>query len=219
MSNLKKMVTKVKENSQSAIAITDHGNMYGAIDFYKLAKEKEIKPIIGLEAYVAKEDSYKKTPDEKSPYHLTLLAENHTGYQNLMKLVTHSNLNGFYYKPRIDKNILEKNSEGIIVLSGCPSSELSRAIINDDHKKTKNTYGWFHEVFKDNFYLEIMEHIGVPNQQKINEELIRINKASNIPYVITNDNHYVNQEDHKAHELLMCLQTCLLYTSPSPRDS
>ena len=207
MSNLKKMVTKVKENSQSAIAITDHGNMYGAIDFYKLAKEKEIKPIIGLEAYVAKEDSYKKTSDEKSPYHLTLLAENHTGYQNLMKLVTHSNLNGFYYKPRIDKNILEKNSEGIIVLSGCPSSELSRAIINEDHKKTKNTYGWFHEVFKDNFYLEIMEHIGVPNQQKINEELIRINKANNIPYVITNDNHYVNQEDHKAHELLMCLQT------------
>ena len=207
MSNLSKMVTKVKENSQSAIAITDHGNMYGAVEFYKLAKQNDINPIIGLEAYVAKEDSLKKTTDEKSPYHLTLLSQNHTGYQNLMKLVTHSNLNGFYYKPRIDKKILEENSQGIIALSGCPSSELSRSIIIDDEKKTKETYGWFKEVFKDNFYLEIMEHVGVPNQKKINEELLRIHKANNIPYVITNDNHYVNQEDHSAHELLMCLQT------------
>ena len=124
-----------------------------------------------------------------------------------MKLVTHSNLNGFYYKPRIDKKILEENSQGIIALSGCPSSELSRSIIIDDQKKTKETYGWFKEVFKDNFYLEIMEHVGVPHQKKINEELLRIHKANNIPYVITNDNHYVNQEDHSAHELLMCLQT------------
>ena len=201
------MVTKVKENSQSAIAITDHGNMYGAVEFYKLAKQNDINPIIGLEAYVAKEDSLKKTTDEKSPYHLTLLSQNHTGYQNLMKLVTHSNLNGFYYKPRIDKKILEENSQGIIALSGCPSSELSRSIIIDDEKKTKETYGWFKEVFKDNFYLEIMEHVGVPHQKKINEELLRIHKANNIPYVITNDNHYVNQEDHSAHELLMCLQT------------
>jgi len=201
------MVTKVKENSQSAIAITDHGNMYGAVEFYKLAKQNDINPIIGLEAYVAKEDSLKKTTDEKSPYHLTLLSQNHTGYQNLMKLVTHSNLNGFYYKPRIDKKILEENSQGIIALSGCPSSELSRSIIIDDEKKTKETYGWFKEVFKDNFYLEIMEHVGVPHQKKINEELVRIHKANNIPYVITNDNHYVNQEDHSAHELLMCLQT------------
>ena len=207
MSNLSKMVTKVKENSQSAIAITDHGNMYGAVEFYKLAKQNDINPIIGLEAYVAKEDSLKKTTDEKSPYHLTLLSQNHTGYQNLMKLVTHSNLNGFYYKPRIDKKILEENSQGIIALSGCPSSELSRSIIIDDQKKTKETYGWFKEVFKDNFYLEIMEHVGVPHQKKINEELLRIHKANNIPYVITNDNHYVNQEDHSAHELLMCLQT------------
>ena len=207
MSNLSKMVTKVKENSQSAIAITDHGNMYGAVEFYKLAKQNDINPIIGLEAYVAKEDSLKKTTDEKSPYHLTLLSQNHTGYQNLMKLVTHSNLNGFYYKPRIDKKILEENSQGIIALSGCPSSELSRSIIIDDEKKTKETYGWFKEVFKDNFYLEIMEHVGVPHQKKINEELLRIHKANNIPYVITNDNHYVNQEDHSAHELLICLQT------------
>ena len=207
MSNLSKMVTKVKENSQSAIAITDHGNMYGAVEFYKLAKQNDINPIIGLEAYVAKEDSLKKTTNEKSPYHLTLLSQNHTGYQNLMKLVTHSNLNGFYYKPRIDKKILEENSQGIIALSGCPSSELSRSIIIDDEKKTKETYGWFKEVFKDNFYLEIMEHVGVPHQKKINEELLRIHKANNIPYVITNDNHYVNQEDHSAHELLMCLQT------------
>ena len=129
MSNLEKMVAKVKSNNQPGIAITDHGNMYGAIEFYKLAKKYEVKPIIGLEAYCAIEDSLKKTNEEKSPYHLTLLAENETGYRNLMKLTTHANLNGFYYKPRIDKNILEKNNEGIIVLSGCPSSELSRSFI------------------------------------------------------------------------------------------
>ena len=207
MSNLTKMVAKVKENNQSAIAITDHGNMYGSVEFYKVAKKNNINPILGLEAYVAKEDSYKKDSSEKSPYHLTLLSQNIKGYQNLMKLVTHSNLNGFYYKPRIDKKILEENSEGIIALSGCPSSELSRAIISENDNKVKETYGWFNEVFKENFYLEIMEHKGVPNQEKINKELLRINSQDNIPIVITNDNHYVNKNDHLAHELLMCLQT------------
>ena len=207
MSNLNKMVAKVKDNKQPAIAITDHGNMYGAVEFYKIAKKNEVNPIIGLEAYMAKEDSYKKTNAEKSPYHLTLLAQNIKGYQNLMKLVTHSNLNGFYYKPRIDKKILEENSEGIIALSGCPSSELSRAIISGDEKKVKETHGWFKEVFNENFYLEIMEHKGVPNQEIINKELLNINSKNNLPIVITNDNHYVNKNDHLAHELLMCLQT------------
>ena len=207
MSNLEKMVAKVKSNNQPGIAITDHGNMYGAVEFYKLAKKYEVKPIIGLEAYCAIEDSLKKTNEEKSPYHLTLLAENETGYRNLMKLTTHANLNGFYYKPRIDKNILEKNNEGIIVLSGCPSSELSRSIISTNEEKIKQTYGWFSDVFKDRFYLEIMDHIGVPHQKEINKKLMEISKNNNLPIVITNDNHYVDKHDHEAHELLMCLQT------------
>ena len=207
MSNLEKMVAKVKSNNQPGIAITDHGNMYGAVEFYKLAKKYEVKPIIGLEAYCAIEDSLKKTNEEKSPYHLTLLAENVTGYRNLMKLTTHANLNGFYYKPRIDKNILEKNNEGIIVLSGCPSSELSRSIISTNEEKIKQTYGWFSDVFRDRFYLEIMDHIGVPHQKEINKKLIEISKNNNLPIVITNDNHYVDKHDHEAHELLMCLQT------------
>tara|TARA_Y100001970_G_scaffold44984_1_gene56363 strand:- start:18071 stop:21568 length:3498 start_codon:yes stop_codon:yes gene_type:complete len=207
MSNLEKMVAKVKANNQPGIAITDHGNMYGAVEFYKLAKKYEVKPIIGLEAYCAIEDSLKKTNEEKSPYHLTLLAENEKGYKNLMKLTTHANLNGFYYKPRIDKNILEKNNEGIIVLSGCPSSELSRSIISTNEEKIKETYGWFSEVFRDRFYLEIMDHIGVPHQKEINKKLLEISKNNNLPIVITNDNHYVEKHDHEAHELLMCLQT------------
>ncbi|MFL2652876.1 MAG: DNA polymerase III subunit alpha [Dehalococcoidia bacterium] len=207
MSNLEKMVARVKANNQPAIAITDHGNMYGAVEFYKYSKKYDIKPIIGLEAYCAIEDSLKKNNEEKSPYHLTLLSENETGYQNLMKMVTHSNLNGFYYKPRIDKKILEKYNEGIIVLSGCPSSELSRSIVSNDQEKIKNTYGWFSDVFKDRFYLEIMDHIGVPNQKIINQQLLEISKNNNLPLVITNDNHYVEKHDHAAHELLMCLQT------------
>ena len=201
------MVLKVKDNDQPAIAITDHGNMYGAIELYKIAKQYQVKPIIGLEAYCAIEDSYKKNNDEKSPYHLTLLSQNATGYQNLMKLVTHSNLNGFYYKPRIDKKVLEKHSEGLIVLSGCPSSELSRAIVSENEDKIKETYGWFKEVFEDRFFLEIMEHVGVPNQKKINQQLLEISKKNNLPIVITNDNHYVEKTDHSSHELLMCLQT------------
>ncbi|MEC7837211.1 MAG: DNA polymerase III subunit alpha [Chloroflexota bacterium] len=207
MSNLEKMVARVKANNQPAIAITDHGNMYGAVEFYKLSKKYDVKPIIGLEAYCAIEDSLKKNNEEKSPYHLTLLAENQTGYQNLMKMVTHANLNGFYYKPRIDKRILEENNEGIIVLSGCPSSELSKSIVSNDEEKIKNTFGWFSEVFQNRYYLEIMDHIGVPNQKAINNKLFEISKDNNFPLVITNDNHYVEKEDYSAHELLMCLQT------------
>lgn len=207
MSNLEKMVARVKANNQPAIAITDHGNMYGAVEFYKLSKKYDVKPIIGLEAYCAIEDSLKKNNEEKSPYHLTLLAENETGYQNLMKMVTHANLNGFYYKPRIDKRILEENNEGIIVLSGCPSSELSKSIVSNDEEKIKNTFGWFSEVFQNRYYLEIMDHIGVPNQKAINNKLFEISKDNNFPLVITNDNHYVEKEDYSAHELLMCLQT------------
>ena len=207
MSNLEKMVARVKANNQPAIAITDHGNMYGAVEFYKLSKKYDVKPIIGLEAYCAIEDSLKKNNEEKSPHHLTLLAENQTGYQNLMKMVTHANLNGFYYKPRIDKRILEENNEGIIVLSGCPSSELSKSIVSNDEEKIKNTFGWFSEVFQNRYYLEIMDHIGVPNQKTINNKLFEISKDNNFPLVITNDNHYVEKEDYSAHELLMCLQT------------
>jgi len=207
MSNLEKMVARVKANNQPAIAITDHGNMYGAVEFYKLSKKYDVKPIIGLEAYCAIEDSLKKNNEEKSPHHLTLLAENQTGYQNLMKMVTHANLNGFYYKPRIDKRILEENNEGIIVLSGCPSSELSKSIVSNDEEKIKNTFGWFSEVFQNRYYLEIMDHIGVPNQKAINNKLFEISKDNNFPLVITNDNHYVEKEDYSAHELLMCLQT------------
>ena len=207
MSNLDKMVKKVKENNQEAIAITDHGNMYGAIDFYKTSNKYAIKPIIGLEAYVAPVDSLSKNPNEKTPYHITLLSQNETGYKNLMKLVTHSNINGFYYKPRIDRKVLEQYNEGLIVLSGCPSSELSKAIIDEDKKKISDTLGWYNEIFKDRYFLEIMKHDGVPNQEKIIKKLLEIHNNSNLKFVITNDNHYVDQTDSSYHEILTCLQT------------
>ena len=207
MSNLDKMANKVKENNQKAIAITDHGNMYGAIDFYKTNNKYGIKPIIGLEAYVAPVDSLSKHSNEKTPYHITLLSQNETGYENLMKLVTHSNINGFYYKPRIDRKVLEQYNEGLIVLSGCPSSELSKAIIVEDKKKISDTLGWYSEVFKDRYFLEIMKHDGVPNQEKIIKNLLEIHNNNNLKIVITNDNHYVDQTDSTSHEILTCLQT------------
>ena len=165
---------KVKELNQPAAAITDHGNLYGAMEFVQKANDYGIKPIIGYEAYITPGSRFDRPDRENNKrYHLTLLAENNIGYQNLVELVSKAYTEGYYYKPRIDKNILEKNNEGIIVLSGCPSSELSRSIISTNEEKIKQTYGWFSDVFRDRFYLEIMDHIGVPHQKEINKKLMK----------------------------------------------
>ena len=184
-----------------AIALTDHGNMYGAIDFYNACKTKNIKPIIGCEFYIAPKSRFDKDPSY-SYDHLTVIAKNNLGYSNLIKLVSKGNLEGFYYRPRIDKEILKEHSEGLIVLSGCPSAELFKKIVSGDEKSIMDTIDWYKEVFGDDYYLEIMRHEHVDNQEKVNQWIINNYKQLNVKIVATNDNHYETKNDYEKEILL-----------------
>lgn len=184
-----------------AIALTDHGNMYGAIDFYNACKTKNIKPIIGCEFYIAPKSRFDKDPSY-SYDHLTVIAKNNLGYSNLIKLVSKGNLEGFYYRPRIDKEILKEHSEGLIVLSGCPSAELFKKIVSGDEKSIMDTIDWYKEVFGDDYYLEIMRHEHVDNQEKVNQWIINNYKQLNVKIVATNDNHYETKDDYEKEILL-----------------
>jgi DNA polymerase III subunit alpha len=201
------MVNRAVELDQPAIALTDHGNLHGAIDIYQSAKKAGIKPIIGAEGYVADGARDERNPQKRSPFHMTLLAQNRVGYQNLMKLVTASHIEGFYYRPRMDREILEKYSEGLIVLSGCPSGELARYIKNGDMDAAHETLEWYGNVFQDRYYLEMMMHEHVPDQAEINEALIQLSSQTGLPMVVTNDSHYVRREDSEAQDILTCIQT------------
>ena len=191
----------------NSLAITDHGGLYGAVDFYKFSKEANIKPIIGCEVYVAKKGHLDKTIEDKTPYHLTILARNSVGYRNLVKLITIANLDGFYYKPRIDRNLLEKYHEGITVLSGCPSGEISKLISLGQIDEAKKCASWFRERFHPYYYLEIMRHGKVENLDLINEGLLQISKELDIPIVATNDSHYTKKEDAPLQDILLCIHT------------
>ena len=184
-----------------AIALTDHGNMYGAIDFYNACKTKNIKPIIGCEFYIAPKSRFDKDPSY-SYDHLTVIAKNNLGYSNLIKLVSKGNLEGFYYRPRIDKEILKEHSEGLIVLSGCPSAELFKKIVSGDEKSIMDTIDWYKEVFGDDYYLEVMRHEHVDNQEKVNQWIINNYKQLNVKIVATNDNHYETKNDYEKEILL-----------------
>lgn len=206
-SRIPEMVRRTKELGQPGLAITDHGNLHAAIDFYKQSKNEGIKPIIGLEGYVAFKKKEERNPNERSPYHITLLAQNKIGYKNLISLASESHLYGFYYRPRMDRELLAKYSDGIIVLSGCPSGELPKKIIQDSDEEILETIEWYSNVFQDNYYLEIMNHNFVPNQEKINNKLIELSQKTGIPAVITNDSHYVTKDQHEAQDILTCIQT------------
>ena len=201
------MVNRAVELDQPAIALTDHGNLHGAIDIYQSAKKAGIKPIIGVEGYVADGARDERNPQKRSPFHMTLLAQNRVGYQNLLKLVTASHIEGFYYRPRMDREILEKYSEGLIVLSGCPSGELARYIKNGDMDAAHETLEWYGNVFQDRYYLEMMMHEHVPDQAEINQALIQLSNNTGLPMVVTNDSHYVRREDSEAQDILTCIQT------------
>ena len=207
-SKIKELVKEVKELGMDSIAITDHGVMYGAIDFYKEALKVGIKPILGCEVYVASGSRFDKTySKDNTYYHLVLLAENNEGYENLIKLVSFGFTEGFYYKPRIDIDLLKQYNKGIIALSACMGGAVARAILNNSYEKAKEVALMYNDIFGDgNFFLELQDH-GIENQTIVNQNLIKINKETGIPLVCTNDIHYIKEEDAKAHDILLCIQT------------
>ena len=204
---LDEMFDKIKELNMDTVAITDHGSMFGVVNFYKLAKKNNIKPIIGCEVYTAQRKlTDKSSVRDKSIGHLILLVKNNIGYQNLIKLVSISYKDGFYYKPRIDYEVLEKYSEGLIVLSACLAGEIQREILYDNYSKAKEIALNFKRVFKDDFYLEMQDH-NMKEQKKVNRALIKLSKEINVKLVATNDVHYLVKEDSAIHDALLCIQT------------
>ena len=203
------MLNRVQELGMDAVAITDHGTLSGVIEFYNEAKKKGIKPIIGFEAYVAPRRMHDKSGKiDANPYHLILLAKNYQGYLNLMRLSTEAHLNGFYYKPRVDREFLAAHSEGIIALSGCASGEVSRHILNGAMIEAKETVEWYRDTFGEgNYYLELQDHEEWEPQVRINKGLIELNKQTGVPLVVTADSHYTCRDDREAHEVLLCVQT------------
>ena len=208
VSRLNRLCSAAKERGQNAIAITDHGNLFGAVDFYKEAKKAGIKPIIGCEVYVAARSRFDKVHGvDSTRHHLVLLCKNETGYKNLTKLVSSAWVDGFYTKPRIDRELLEKYHEGLVCLSACLAGEIPKLIVNGEYIKAKETAIWYSNLFgKDNYYLEMQDH-SLSEQIKVNEGLLRLSQETGIPLVATNDVHYIDRADAKVQKVLICIAT------------
>ena len=206
LSRINRLVARAQELGMDSLALTDHGGMYGVVDFYTACKEAGIKPIIGCELYVAPGKHTERSATDKNPFHLTVLAQNNTGYRNLMQLVTKANLEGFYYKPRISKELLEEHADGLVVLSGCPSAEMSRLLMDGNQAGAEELARWY-QGSVPNFYLEIQRHTNLPFLDGLNAGLIRLAEKLDIPIVATNDLHYVNQEDAPLQDVMVCVQT------------
>ncbi|MDE7390432.1 MAG: DNA polymerase III subunit alpha, partial [Lachnospiraceae bacterium] len=202
------LVRSVKEKGQNAVAVTDHGNMFAAVDFFLEAKKQGIKPIIGCEVYVANRTMQDKTAElDSSPYHMVLLCKNMTGYQNLIKMVSLAWTDGFYRKPRIDDTLLEKYHDGLICLSACLAGEIPRCLVSNDMDGAVKKAAYYKKLFGDgNFYLELQNHF-IKEQAIVNKGLVSISENLNIPLVATNDCHYIDKEDAEVHNILMCIQT------------
>jgi DNA polymerase-3 subunit alpha len=206
LSRIKSMVGKAKGLGMDSLAITDHGGLYGVVDFYQECLASGIRPIIGVEAYVAQKSRLINDSSEKNPRHLTLLAKSNQGYSNLMELITKANLEGFYYKPRIDRELLERHGEGLIVMSGCPSAEIPQLIIEERLEEAWEAALWFRDTFPD-FYIELQQHDDLPFLDNLNHHLLALSKDLSIPLVATNDCHYVDKEDAHLQDILICVQT------------
>ena len=204
---IKDLPVRAKELGMDAIAITDHGVMFGAIDFYKACKKEGVKPIIGCEVYVAPRSRTDKQPGiDNHYYHLILLAKNNEGYKNLSKLVSLSFVDGYYYKPRIDREILEKYHKGLICLSACLAGEVNQALLSGQNEKAEQVALWHKKVFGDDYYIEIQNN-GIKEQVLANQKLVQLARKLDIPLVATNDAHYLKREDAYNHEVLLCIQT------------
>jgi len=205
---IESLVKKAKDVGMKALAITDHGVMYGVIDFYKACLSQGIRPILGCEVYVAPHSRFDRRPQiDDNQYHLVLLAENEVGYKNILKLVSLGFTEGFYYKPRVDRELLAQHSEGVIALSACLAGEISQAILNRNLKEAENAALFYKEIFgPDNFFLEIQDH-GIAEQKEVNHYLLTLSKKLAIPLVATNDIHYINKSEANIHDVLLCIQT------------
>lgn len=205
---IEQLIDRAAELGQKSLAITDHGVMYGAVTFYKYALSKGVKPIIGCEVYVAPRSRFDKQKGIDSRYsHLVLLCENNEGYQNLIKLVSAGFTEGFYSKPRIDKELLEKHNRGIIALSACLAGEIPQKLLDGDYAGAKETALWYRKTFGDgNYFLELQDH-GIPEQKRVNRQIIRISEETGIPLAATNDVHYITHDDYRTHKVLLCIQT------------
>lgn len=201
-----RMVNLAVEYGMPAVSITDHGNLYGVIDFYLAANKAGIKPIIGCEAYVINGELDQEHNKNDMRYHLILLAQNLQGYKNLIKLSSVSFIDGFYYKPRISKTLLAKHSEGLICLSACVKGEIPSLLLNEREDEARETVNWFLEVFGDRFYIELQDH-GLESEKTVSPQLIKLAKQMQVPLVLTNDCHYLHQDDREAHDILLCIQT------------
>lgn len=203
------IIDRVKELGMDSVALTDHGSMYGILEFYKIAKKKNVKPILGCEVYVAPRRMEDKTPKiDGNPFHLVLLAKNKEGYLNLLQLVTLGHLEGYYYKPRVDKETLRKFSGGLVALSACLAGEIPRFLYLGEYEKAKNALKEYIEIFgKEDFYLELQDHPALKEQQVVNKAIKKLAKEAGIGLVVTNDSHYITLEQREAHETLLCVQT------------
>jgi DNA polymerase-3 subunit alpha len=214
LSSCPELAERAAELGMPALALTDHGAMYGAIQFYKACKSAGIKPIIGMEAYVAPRGRRNRDPQrDRSPYHLVLLAEDNVGYQNLLRLATIAQLEGFYYKPRLDREVLEAYNEGLIVLSGCGSSEVVRWIEKGRLDKAREVTAWYRDVFEDRYYLELQDH-DIAELAKANDHLVALSSEFDLPLVATNDVHYARSDQASIHDVLLCIQTGKTVTEP-----
>jgi len=214
-SNIKKLVQRVKEMDMPAVAITDHGTMFGVMDFYKAASAEGIKPIIGLEAYMAARGMKDKDSKlDRSSFHLLLLAENETGYKNLLQIASAAQLDGFYYYPRIDRDFLAAHSEGLICTSGCMSAEIPRALLNDKPEEAVRRMNWYYDVFgRDNFFVELQQH-NIKEITELNRKLLEMGARYEANYIATNDVHYINQEDARLQDVLLTMQTQTVLSDP-----
>jgi DNA polymerase-3 subunit alpha len=201
------LVARAKQLGQPALAMTDHGVMCGAIQFYKECKKQGVKPLIGCEVYVAQRTRHDKESGKDSrPYHFTLLAQDRVGYKNLISMVSDAHMEGYYYKPRVDRDLLARHSEGIVALSGCLRGEVNDALLLDDFSLAKKRLGELHDIYQDRLYVELMDH-GIPEQKKTNVELIKLARSMNLKLVATNDTHYGTKADACVQDALVCIQT------------
>ena len=205
---IERLIERAKALGQSSIAITDHGVMFGVIDFYKCAKKSGVKPVIGCEVYVAPRTRFDKVHKvDSSPYHLVLLCKDNTGYQNLIKMVSTGFVEGFYGKPRIDRDLLEKYHEGLICLSACLAGEVPRLLAAGDYEEAKKTALWYRDLFgPEDYFIEIQDH-GIPLQRQILPDLRKLAQETGVGLVATNDAHYIEKEDAKMQSVLICIQT------------